>query len=88
MIADDDVLTVEWLSVNDICFGVPQVCDLQRAEHYRGLMADGGHLAPPMVSPDPNIPGRFVLRDGRHRYLAQLTLGRSRIRCLVVTETP
>lgn len=89
MIGPEDTLTVEWLDTNDICFGPPQPCDLGRAEHYRALMADsdGGHLAPPLVSPDSNVPGRFVVRDGRHRYLAHLALGRPRIRCLVVTET-
>lgn len=87
MIAADDVLTVEWLDADDLAFGEAQVCDLARAEHYRALMAaaqPGGHLAPPMVSPDPDRPGRYLIRDGRHRWLAQLALGRGRIRCLVV----
>jgi hypothetical protein len=88
VILPDDVLTVEWLDPDDICFGAPQPCDLGKAEHYRALMAstDGAHLAPPMVSPDPDVPGRFRLRDGKHRYLAQLALGRDRIRCIVITE--
>lgn len=89
MIPPDAELTVEWLDPNDVCFGAPQPCDLGTVATYRDLMAagpDGAHLAPPMVSPDPDHPGRFRLRDGKHRYLAQLALGRARIRCLVITE--
>lgn len=88
MIAVADELTVEWLSINDVVFGHGQPCDLLKAEYYRALMADaadGAHIAPPMVSPDPDVPGRWLLRDGKHRYLAQLALGRDRIRCLIVT---
>jgi hypothetical protein len=91
VILPDDHLAVEWLNPNDICFGDPQPCDLGTVATYRDLMAsgpDGAHLAPPMVSPDPDHPGRFRLRDGKHRYLAQLALGRGRIRCLVITSRP
>ncbi|QYN41020.1 hypothetical protein K1T35_47620 (plasmid) [Pseudonocardia sp. DSM 110487] len=87
MIAPEDELAVEWLAANDVVLGPAQVCDLQQAEFYRALMADGGagaHVAPPIVGPDPDVPGRFFIRDGKHRYLAQLALGRDRIRCLVV----
>lgn len=90
MIAAADELTVEWLDINDIVFGTPQPCDLLKAEYYRQLMADaadGAHIAPPMVTPDPDVVGRYLLRDGKHRYLAQLALGRGRIRCLVATPT-
>lgn len=43
-----------------------------------------GHLAPVLVSPDPEVPGRYRVRDGKHRYLAHLVLGRERVRCVVV----
>lgn len=87
MIAEQDELTVEWLDINRVTFGEAQVCDLGTAETYRALMAaagEGAHVAPPMVRPDPDRPEHYLLRDGKHRYLAQLALGRARIRCVVV----
>lgn len=88
MIAASDKLTVEWLSINDVVFGDAQSCSVGTALTYTNLMAedgDEGHLAPPIVSPDPDVAGRYRIRDGKHRYLAHLALGRSRVRCLVVT---
>lgn len=88
MISADDVLTIEWLDIRDLAFGEAQVCDLARADTYRAMMAAApqpdAHIAPPIVSPDPTRPGRYLIRDGRHRWLAQLALGRDRVRCLVV----
>lgn len=87
MIAADDELCVAWLDINDVVFGRAQACDLGKAETYRAMMAAaaaGSHIAPPIVSPDPDVPGRYLLRDGKHRWIAQLALGRDRIRCLVV----
>lgn len=81
-------IDVVWLNPADLCFDPPQPLDLDKLRHYVQLMqasADTeGHLAPPLVQPAG--AGRYTPRDGRHRALAHVVLGRTRIRCLVVRE--
>lgn len=85
MIADGDVLTVEWLSINEVVFGDAQPCDPECVAMYARLLtgAAGGHVSPPTVSPLPDRPDLYGLRDGKHRFLGHLIAGRDRVRCVV-----
>lgn len=87
MINPDDRLEVVWLPLDVIDPGPAQPYDPDTAATFAAMMAAGPpgcHLAPVMVSPHPDEPGRFRVRDGHHRYLAHVRLGRELVRCLIV----
>ena len=87
MIAPDAQLEVRWLPTTDL---VPRLdespLDLDQVRRYVAMLdrPDGAHTTLPEVEPLPD--GRHLIRNGRHRWVAHLSLGRPRIRCLVVRE--
>ena len=78
-IPDTADIEVAWVPTNSIRLD-DQSIDYGTVYRYRELMADGGHLAPPVINADHTI------RDGRHRVLAHKMLMRDRVRVLIVTE--
>jgi hypothetical protein len=78
-ISNEATLTVKWVPTSRIRLD-DQLIDAGKVDYYRELMADGGHLAPPILNPD------YTVRDGRHRVLAHRYLGRTHVRVLIVTE--
>lgn len=83
MIPASAQLEVAWVDPATLVPYPPQVLDLDQVRYYMGLLQkaedEEGHLAPPMVNANS-----LTFRDGRHRWLAHLALGRSRMRVLLV----
>lgn len=84
MIAAADRLEVSWLHPDVIDPGAAQPYDPDTVACYTAMMAGspGAHLAPIVVT--ALADGRYRIRDGHHRYLAHLQLGRDLVRCVVV----
>jgi hypothetical protein len=87
VIAADAHLEVRWLDTTDL---VPQLTehqlDLDQVRRYVAMLdrPDGAHTTPPEVQALPD--GRYRILNGRHRWVAHVSLGRPLIRCLVIRE--
>lgn len=87
MISAADELVVAWLPTDAIEYGDDQApVNPEQVAFYVELMRPGGHVAPPLVSRAG--PGRWRLRDGKHRHAAHVALGRTLTRCIVITPHP
>lgn len=78
------VRTLEIARVKDHPRNARQVYDPTRIDEMATTIARDGQRVPAVVMPDPDIPGGFLLIEGRYRKRALISLGRSTILASIV----
>lgn len=90
MILENQACTVEWIPTERIVVDDDEKRSYERVGFYLDLLQkdETGSAAPGLVVVWPHPDGcRYIAIDGRHRFLAHILDGRTRVRCLV-TQTP
>lgn len=90
MIPSTARLEIVWLDTASLVprFDEPEM-DLDQVARYVDMLrrfAGAGHTTP--VEVEPEVAGRSVIRNGRHRWAAHVALCIPRIRCMIVHPPP
>lgn len=82
--ADYVVKTLPIALVKDHPRNARQVYDPARVDEMATTIARDGQRVPAVVMPDPDVPGGYLLIEGRYRKRALISLGRSTILASIV----
>jgi hypothetical protein len=69
--------------------GLPWTCHVEKFLEYHKLLREHSDmdLDPIMTCPNSKHPGIFLIKNGKHRFLAYVLAGRADMPCIVIEES-